>query len=295
MQMRSQFAARQNLDPRFAAELDAWRAEQDRFPKERLLEFNNGCGRQMLARVLLPGDRYGRNGCLIWGEEAGRGATDPAVQAAIQAELAHKPGIEFFDMTTKSEFDRWGIFTGGRYYVEDILAGRGGLCLDGGTPEWVVYPEPMAALREWAKGVLAAVRAEGAGSGLAEARPTGLRNDASPEVEADAPPTSVQGLVGLLEEAGFYEWSEKHDFASLRREVPGRGYVLVSNAYGGRCPGEESKGVAAGFYTKDGECIGQWGGLRDGQLPPVADQVAEVLDALRWLGVLTPAAPQEKP
>ena len=104
-------------------------------------------GRDIRARILHPGDSYGRNGCLIWGEEAGRGITDPDVRRRFQEQFGQKLGIEFDDLT-----DGVANFTGGRYYLSDILLHdrTQGLCLEGSTREWDLDAAEVNKVQDWA-------------------------------------------------------------------------------------------------------------------------------------------------
>ena len=120
-----------------------------------LFETTSVSGATMVARILRPGDRYGRENCLVWGEDAGFGVVDPAAKARIQAEDGSRLGIEFYDKTYagKPGFDpELGQFTGARYYLSAILQGQGGLCLQGHVPEWSIGPTEMAFVRDWALG-----------------------------------------------------------------------------------------------------------------------------------------------
>lgn len=103
-------------------------------------------GRDIEARILRPGDAYGLNDCLTWGEEAGRGIVDPEVRRRFQAEYGKKLGIEFTDIT-----DGKRNFTGGRYYLSQILLRPySGLCLQGGEPAWDIPAEEMGRVVAWA-------------------------------------------------------------------------------------------------------------------------------------------------
>ena len=109
-------------------------------------------GRQLVARLLRPGDPYGRDNCMVWGEDAGRGIVDPVLRAGIQALNAQRLGIEFWDTTPDPRAPRkseLGNFTGARYYLGDILKGINGLCLMGGEPAWNIEAKDMATLRDW--------------------------------------------------------------------------------------------------------------------------------------------------
>lgn len=104
-------------------------------------------GRDIEARILRPGDAYGREDCLTWGEEAGRGITDPEVRQRFHEKFGKKLGIEFTDVTN-------GIrnFTGGRYYLSDILQHSRslGLCLMGGERAWDLPAEEVRRVIDWA-------------------------------------------------------------------------------------------------------------------------------------------------
>lgn len=118
-----------------------------------LFETTSVSGLTMVARILRPGDRYGRENCLVWGEDAGSGITNPDVKARYIEENKSRIGIEFYDKTYagKTGFDpELGQFTGARYYLADILKGQGGLCLQGHVPEWSIGPTEMAFVRDWA-------------------------------------------------------------------------------------------------------------------------------------------------
>ena len=108
-------------------------------------------GRPMNIRGLLPGDRYGLNDCLVWGEDAGRGVTNPEVKAKLVAKYGQMPGVEVYDATYENDprFGNLGQFTTGRYYLETLLEGSGGLCTCGHVPEWSIGAEEMANVRIW--------------------------------------------------------------------------------------------------------------------------------------------------
>jgi hypothetical protein len=101
----------------------------------------------MVARLLYPGDPYGREGCLTWGEDAG---------SCIRDEYGRKLGIEFYDATYRGpNHGPLGQFTGGRYYLEDLLRkeDRPGIWLNGGVPEWVIDAAPFAKVVAWVESV----------------------------------------------------------------------------------------------------------------------------------------------
>lgn len=97
---------------RFLAEVDAgnWK------------EVRSVVGAPIIARLLLPGDAYGLEGCLAWEHE--------------------EPGLEFYDASQdQAKFGPFGQFTGGRYYLGTLLESFGqhaGLVLQGGVPEWSI-------------------------------------------------------------------------------------------------------------------------------------------------------------
>lgn len=95
-------------------------------------------GIRFQARILRKGDGYGADGQgpLVWEDE--------------------RAGVEFFDM--RYPFTEFGQFTGGRYYVETVLANHengdhesawGGLVLDGGVPDWKIDAAAMFVVRQW--------------------------------------------------------------------------------------------------------------------------------------------------
>jgi hypothetical protein len=108
-------------------------------------------GRTFLARILRPGDAYGLNDSLSWGEDAGRGVTDAVARAAIHADLSRRLGVEFYDATKISESHPTGQFVS-RYYLSTLLRSTSGLVLQGDVPEWQIDAESMAAFRDWAIG-----------------------------------------------------------------------------------------------------------------------------------------------
>lgn len=94
------------------------------FPRTATITATNGI--RFLVRLLLEGDRYGLNDCLVWSGE---------------------PGVEFYD--TRYQHTIFGQFTGGRYYVDTLLGGVGGLCLDGGVSDWSLDSAAMDVVRAW--------------------------------------------------------------------------------------------------------------------------------------------------
>ena len=87
-------------------------------------------------RVVNTGDKYGRNDCLT---------NDKA------------PMVEFYDTRyNQADWMGRGQFVS-RYYVDTILDGDypGGLCLDGGIPEWTVSAAEMLDVKAYLMGVAA--------------------------------------------------------------------------------------------------------------------------------------------
>ena len=111
-------------------------------------------GRPMIINVLLPGDRYGLNDCLVWGEDAGRGVTNPKTKAMLVEMYGKMPGVEVYDATYENDpkFGPLGQFTGSRYYLETLLQGRDGLCTQGHVPEWSINAYEMNEVREFLRG-----------------------------------------------------------------------------------------------------------------------------------------------
>lgn len=88
------------------------------------------------VRVVQVGEKYGRNDCLV---------NDTA------------PLVEFYDARyDQADWMGRGQFVS-RYYVDTILDGDypGGLCLDGGIPEWTVGPAAMLQVKQYLAGVAA--------------------------------------------------------------------------------------------------------------------------------------------
>lgn len=78
------------------------------------------------TKIINVGDKYGRNDCLINDD---------------------RPMIEFYD--PRYQHTPLGQFVS-RYYIFTILErDYGGLCLDGGIPEWTVSAEDMQEIRAW--------------------------------------------------------------------------------------------------------------------------------------------------
>ena len=117
-----------------------------------LCRVTSATGRPLIARILRPGDRYGREDCLVWGEDAGRGVGDPVAKAKIHAMHCNKLGIEFWDATKLDGpyLDPvLGQFTGARFFVENIIQGNTGLMLQGDVRDWDIASLQMIPLRTW--------------------------------------------------------------------------------------------------------------------------------------------------
>jgi hypothetical protein len=101
----------------------------------------NDAGRSFNVRVVRKGDTYGLNDCLTYGSEAG--PKDPASSIRRMADASAARGevlVEFYDATYANHpgFGPRGQFVA-RYYLSTLKApSRGGLCLQGGIPEWVI-------------------------------------------------------------------------------------------------------------------------------------------------------------
>lgn len=114
------------------------------------------------ARLLMPGDKYGRNRCLTWGAEIGKGAT-PDVRQMLQEKFGSMPGVEFYDADCvgKPGFDPLGQFVS-RYYLSNLLGGPEGrgLALDGGIPQWAISAEDLRRVKDWAREICPEVEPE---------------------------------------------------------------------------------------------------------------------------------------
>jgi hypothetical protein len=89
----------------------------------------------MFARLVFKGDHYGRNGCLTHEDD--------------------KPLIEFYD--GRFDFDAWTGFVGqfiGRWYLETFMDHEGGMCLDGGIPNWQIGADNTAEIQAWVRGMM---------------------------------------------------------------------------------------------------------------------------------------------
>jgi hypothetical protein len=106
-------------------------------PDHRIYSFSNGYGRPFVARVVMPGDPCGREGCHSWGNK----------------ELGlDKPGVEFYDATRRFDpgFGPLGQFVAS-YYLMDLAKGEPdrGICLHGGVEEWVLSADVKRRVIEW--------------------------------------------------------------------------------------------------------------------------------------------------
>ena len=92
---------------------------------------------RFIARVLLKGDKYGLNNCLVH-----------------EGDL---PSIEFFDtdnMVGQGGSDKFqfpGQFVGARYFLDTFMEGNrdAGLCMDLGIPEWSLTGNESRECAEW--------------------------------------------------------------------------------------------------------------------------------------------------
>lgn len=94
-------------------------------------------GVAFLARLVLPGDGYGRDG------------TGPMINDDT------RPMVEFFD--TRYPHTEFGQFTGGRYFTEPIMLerGAGGLRLNGDSAAWTIDAATMDGFRSWLRAAVA--------------------------------------------------------------------------------------------------------------------------------------------
>ena len=89
----------------------------------------------VIARIVLKGDRYGRDGCLV--------------------HQLDQPMLEFYDERYKHN-DWIGEFNGqfvSRYYLATLIESRHryGLILDGGITEWQVKADVLHEVLTWAR------------------------------------------------------------------------------------------------------------------------------------------------
>lgn len=111
----------------------------------KFIEVGNAPYCQIVARIIVKGDKYGRGGCQTHGFDT--------------------PLIEFYDARYGKGFvgEEWhegpdgfvGQFIS-RYYIETLINGQHeqhGLNLDGGIPDWSLTPETCAKVLSWAQNV----------------------------------------------------------------------------------------------------------------------------------------------
>lgn len=110
--------------------------------------FTNTRGRTFAVRVVPHGARYGRVNCLL-----NEDATLVEFYDTTYADDGHG------DYVVGTGFGALGQFTGGRYFLSTLLGtdgtaggGTGGLCIDGGVPEWDVDAATMSEVRAWLAG-----------------------------------------------------------------------------------------------------------------------------------------------
>lgn len=117
---------------------------------EKVKAFTNDQGRTFNVRILLDGDKYGRDDCLTWNNDNSETFKGAA-------------GVEFWDATYPHE--ELGQFTGGRYFADTLLFDEkwtpekgfhtdgtitdSGLCLHGGVDGWEIDQETMRHVRRW--------------------------------------------------------------------------------------------------------------------------------------------------
>ena len=98
---------------------------------ERFLTVHGVAFPDCTVRLVHPGDRYGRNGCLVHDQE--------------------EPLVEFYD--GDYDFEPWlgikGQFVS-RYYVSTLLEhDSGGIDLYGGQPERQINAQEFSYVRQW--------------------------------------------------------------------------------------------------------------------------------------------------
>jgi hypothetical protein len=103
-----------------------------------MIKILNDAGRPWVVRLLFAGMKYGLN-----------------------FKLTHegKPVMEFY-YAKNDEFEPYGQFVSS-YYLDTLLEGyqsgrtSGGICLDGGVPQWNLGGESLGKALEWAKKAVA--------------------------------------------------------------------------------------------------------------------------------------------
>ena len=97
---------------------------------ERFLAVHGEVFPNYMVRMVFPGDRYGRGGCLVHDQE------EPLVEFYDQ-DYAHNDWLG-----TRGQFVS-------RYNLGILLEHSGGLCLAGSTPKWTLGAEEMQEIRSW--------------------------------------------------------------------------------------------------------------------------------------------------
>jgi hypothetical protein len=155
--------------------------------------FDNGYGRPMNARLLFPGDRWGRGGCLVWGQGSGSCIVNPEARKAILEENAYKVGIEFYDAKYQNDprFAALGQFIT-NYYLDTLLGkdrwsddglvkGFRGLCLQGDVPEWSIAANAIKEVLAWAQAAILAIRDRVLMEALADIAGTPIEGEPCPD------------------------------------------------------------------------------------------------------------------
>jgi len=115
-----------------------------------MYQITNDAGRAFNVRVVRKGDTYGLNDCLTYGSEGGSHSSCGAASdaAAARGEVL----VEFYDATYANHPASRGQFVS-RYYLSTLRESpRGGLCLHGGVPEWVISGRNLAEAVAYAVG-----------------------------------------------------------------------------------------------------------------------------------------------
>ena len=86
------------------------------------------------VRIVRRGDKYGRDDSL----------THNGSEPLVELYDAWQGG---FSIASRGQFIS-------RYYASTLLASSGGLCLDGGVPDWNVTAEAMTDVRRYVRGAL---------------------------------------------------------------------------------------------------------------------------------------------
>ena len=107
-----------------------------------------------------------------------------------------------------------------------------------------------------------------------------------------ATPRIVKDLVDLLKANGFYAWEDSHHLedphgsGALRFDLPDGRTIMVSTALGVGVPASDEDGVYACLFAGDEEPVEETEGLDDEVDTPVTKQIQQVLDSVRFWGVL---------